>query len=166
MIPGTARPKSIVAPDIIYTGVAHMIHRTLIIAALAGLVSGQLSAADLTVEVRGIQSADGQVFVAVHGSEAKDEFPSGAGVVAGLNEPAQVGTMRFVVRDLAPGQYAVAAFHDENGNDELDTNLLGVPSEAYGFSNDASATFGPPSFKAAAFTVGEEPAVAALTLNY
>ena len=143
-----------------------MMHRLLFTAVLAGLVSGQLSAADLTIEVRGIRSADGNVYVAVFGSEAKDKFPSGAEPVIGFRESARAGTLRFVARDLVPGQYAVSAFHDENGNGELDTNILGVPSEAYGFGNDAKATFGPPRFKAAAVTVGETPAATALTLNY
>ena len=143
-----------------------MMHRLLTIVAVAGLVCAQAPAADLTIEVRGIRSADGRVYVAVHGPEAKATFPSGSGVVKGLNEPARTGTLRFVARDLSPGQYAVSVYHDENGNGELDTNLIGIPSEGYGFGNDASATFGPPSFKAAAVTLGETSAVAALTLNY
>ena len=49
-----------------------------------------------------------------------------------------------MAEDLAPGRYALSAFHNENDNGELDTNLLGVPSEGYGFGNDASAAFGPP----------------------
>ena len=58
------------------------------------------------------------------------------------------------------------AFHDENGNGELDTNLVGIPSEGYGFANDPVIRFGPPDFEAAAVTVGEGSEVAVLTLNY
>ena len=68
---------------------------------------------------------------------------SGEALVEGLRAPAKAGTMRFVVQDLAPGRYALSAFHDENDNGELDTNLLGIPSEGYGFGNDASAAFVP-----------------------
>ncbi len=39
--------------------------------------------------------------------------------------------------DIAPGTYALAVIHDENMNGKLDTNWLGVPTEGYGFSNDA-----------------------------
>ena len=143
-----------------------MTYRLLAAAGLAGLVTAQTPAADFTIEVRGVRSGDGRVFVAVHGPESKDTFPSGDGVVAGRRQPAQVGAVRFVVGDLSPGRYAVAAFHDANDNGELDTNLLGIPSEGYGFGNDASAAFGPRSFESAAVTVGDTSAVAVLTLSY
>ena len=87
-------------------------------------------------------------------------------VVEGLRAPARTGTMRFVVQDLAPGRYALSAFHDENDNGELDTNLMGIPSEGYGFGNDASAALGPPSFEAAAVDVDTASGVTALTLAY
>ena len=45
-------------------------------------------------------------------------------------------------------------------------NLLGIPSEGYGFGNDASAAFGPPSFEAAALDVDAASAVTAMTLSY
>ena len=53
----------------------------------------------------------------------------------------------------APGRYAVRAFADENGNGKLDTNLLGMPTERYGFSNDAKGNRGAPDFEAAAIGV-------------
>ena len=142
-----------------------MTYRLLAAAGLAGLVIAQAPAADLTIEVRGIRSGDGRVLVAVHGPATKDTFPSGDGVV-GRRQPARPGAVRFVVGDLSPGRYAVAAFHDANDNGELDTNLLGIPSEGYGIGNDAGAAFGPPSFESAAVTVGDSPAVAVLTLSY
>ena len=143
-----------------------MTFRLLAGAALAGLVAAQALAADLTIEVHGIRSDDERVYLAVHGPESKDTFPSGTGVVKGLREPARAGTLRFVVQGLAPGRYAMTAFHDENDNGELDTNLLGIPSEGYGFGNDAPATFGPPSFESAAVTVDDTSTVAVMTLNY
>ena len=142
-----------------------MIH-LLSIVVLAGLTAVQTQAADITIEVRGVRSADGQVYLAVHGPESEATFPSGQGVVAGLQQPARAGALRFEVRDLSPGRYAVSVFHDENGNGDLDTNLFGIPSEGYGFGNDASAAFGPPDFEDAAVTVGDMARVAVLTLNY
>jgi uncharacterized protein (DUF2141 family) len=53
--------------------------------------------------------------------------------------------------DIAPGTYALAVCHDENMNGRLDTNWLGVPTEGYGFSNDAEALLSAPSFSAASF---------------
>ena len=53
--------------------------------------------------------------------------------------------------DIPPGTYALAVIHDENSNGKLDTNWLGIPTEGYGFSNDAKALLGAPSFAAASF---------------
>ncbi len=48
---------------------------------------------------------------------------------------------------LPHGEYAVKVYHDENGNDELDTRIFGIPIERYGFSNNAKGTFGPPEYE-------------------
>lgn len=57
------------------------------------------------------------------------------------------------VFDIPAGQYAIGVFHDVNANNSLDTNFFGVPKEQYGFSNNATGNFGPPSFDAAAVLV-------------
>ncbi|MGE0788795.1 MAG: DUF2141 domain-containing protein [Sandaracinaceae bacterium] len=53
--------------------------------------------------------------------------------------------------DFPPAEYAVAVFHDENANNDLDRNFLGIPSEGTGASNDAYNMFGPPSYDNARF---------------
>ena len=68
--------------------------------------------------------------------------------------------VRITFDDLPPGRYAIKLYHDANGNGELDTNMMGLPIEAYGFSGE-SAHVGPPPFDVAAFdvVVGENNAV-------
>jgi len=56
-----------------------------------------------------------------------------------------------VIDSLKFGEYAVKVFHDENKNGELDTDFLGIPDEDYGYSNDATGWFGPPSWEKAKF---------------
>lgn len=72
---------------------------------------------------------------------------------------ASSSTVRLRIADLVPGTYAIKIFHDVNDNGKLDTNWMGIPSEPYGFSNDAMGTFGPPSFALARFTVGANQTV-------
>ncbi len=67
--------------------------------------------------------------------------------------PAQAEATELIFPGLAPGRYAVRVSADENGNAALDTNLLGILIERYGFSNNAKANFGPPDFDAAAVDV-------------
>lgn len=56
------------------------------------------------------------------------------------------------IEDIPFGEYAVKVFHDVDDNNKLNTNFLGMPTEDYGFSNDARGTFGPPSWKDAKFS--------------
>ena len=62
--------------------------------------------------------------------------------------------------------YAVAVLHDENDNAKMDFNFLGMPLEGYGFSNDASALFGPPSFSAAAFRLTARASHVSVKIRY
>ncbi|HSN04253.1 MAG TPA: DUF2141 domain-containing protein [Nitrospira sp.] len=50
---------------------------------------------------------------------------------------------------ILPGTYAMAVIHDENMNGRLDTHLPGIPTEGYGFPNDAKGLIGAPSFSSA-----------------
>lgn len=61
-------------------------------------------------------------------------------------------TSTIIFKSVPPGTYAVAILHDENNNQKMDKNMLGIPKEGYGFSNNATAAFGPPSYKKASFT--------------
>jgi uncharacterized protein (DUF2141 family) len=61
----------------------------------------------------------------------------------------------------------VASYHDENDNGKLDTNAFGLPTEGYGFSNDAQGTLGPPSYTQAAFDFdGKSDKAIRFSLNY
>lgn len=57
------------------------------------------------------------------------------------------GDSETLIFKLPAARYAIDVYHDENANQELDKNLVGMPTEKYGFSNNPSATFGPPAFK-------------------
>ena len=59
--------------------------------------------------------------------------------------------MRVTLEHVPSGRYLIVATHDANGNGALDTSVIGLPTEAYGFSRDAQGAFGPPSFDDAAF---------------
>ena len=114
-------------------------------------------AADLEVVLRGLKSAEGDTRIAVHKRVADVAFPQG-GVVAATIRPAREGEIRVVFTDLAPGEYAVAAFHDADGDGKLARNIVGMPTEGFGFSNGAKGFMGPPSFDKAAVTVGSKDA--------
>ncbi|MGJ9418298.1 DUF2141 domain-containing protein [Massilia sp. CMS3.1] len=123
------------------------------------LTAGAASAATVEVRVSGV-TAKGKVSVAVCD---KTRFLKQCAYNASV--PAQAGETSVSVKGVPPGTWAVVAYQDENSNGELDTNLLGIPKEAYGFSRDARSKFGPPGFEDAAIEVGEAPTTATVNLR-
>jgi len=67
---------------------------------------------------------------------------------------------------IPPGSYAVACFHDENGNGKCDTGFLGIPSEGTVVSNQAKGFLGPPRFKDARFALPARPTELRLRVAY
>ncbi len=130
------------------------------------VVHAPVLAGELAIDVTGIRSGDGRVLLALHQERADIGFPDDRGAMAGVWMNAVPGTFSLVFPDLAKGRYAVSVMHDENGDGLLDANLLGVPTEGYGFSNDASGFMGPPDFADASVAVGDEPVHAVITLRY
>lgn len=104
----------------------------------------------LTVEVEGLTSDQGIVLCTLF--RGPEGFPSDATTAerkARQELPAEEG-LRFRFEGLEPGTWAVAVVHDENANGELDRGVLGIPSEAYGVSQNPSRGLGAPGFDQAA----------------
>ncbi|MFK7900773.1 MAG: DUF2141 domain-containing protein [Cyclobacteriaceae bacterium] len=57
--------------------------------------------------------------------------------------------------DISEGEYTIKLYHDENNNNKLDT-YFGIPTEKYGFSNNARGKFGIPSYGKAMFSVSDD----------
>jgi len=80
--------------------------------------------------------------------------------------PAHAGTTRVVVENVPPGDYAAQGFHDENGNDEIDRGLFGIPKEGVGFSRDARIAMSPPKWADAVFSHGGKAQAITFRLRY
>ncbi|MEJ2580792.1 MAG: DUF2141 domain-containing protein [Acidobacteriota bacterium] len=77
-------------------------------------------------------------------------WPDGDGsIFATAVVPIGDGRATAIFEEVPAGPFAVSVFHDEDGDGELDSAALGIPSEAYGFSGDARGIFGPPRFEEA-----------------
>jgi len=105
------------------------------VAAAAFAVSASAAAAPLEVTIGGVDGTQGTLMVAVY-----DAAGYRTKSVRASAQPPGSPVFRF---DLPEGEYAVAAFHDRNDNGKLDVNLMGVPTEPYGFSRHGAATMGP-----------------------
>ena len=91
-------------------------------------------AGELTVTVTDIRDAKGSLMALVVNSDAA--WNNQAKPVAAQKVAAAQGEMTLHFKDLPAGTYAVQVMHDENDNQQLDMNFLGIPSEGYGFSNN------------------------------
>lgn len=124
---------------------------TLAALGLALTAAATSHAADLTVEVSGAKSTQGTVSAALYASA--DTWLKEPQKLQGARAPAAQPVTVLVFRNIPPGRYALSAFHDENGNEKVDTNVVGVPTERTGFSRDARGRMGPAAFDDAAIDV-------------
>ena len=111
----------------------------------------QTTTADLLVIIKGFPSNQGTAFVAIY--RKTDAFPVFGKQYIGKAIAIKNNEARIIFTGLSTGSYAVAVYHDINNNKVLDKNYLGIPTESYGFSNNARRTFSAPSFSEAAVVV-------------
>ncbi|WP_226388998.1 DUF2141 domain-containing protein [Penaeicola halotolerans] len=122
----------------------------LILAILTSIIYQQASST-LTLKFDALRSAKGQILILVF--DKKDGYPddpSKALISKQVNVTSHK-TASLSLEDLPHGDYVFAVVHDENNNGKLDTNMVGIPKEGYGFSNDVKGTFGPPDFEKAKY---------------
>ena len=101
--------------------------------------------ANVTIIVTGAATDFGSIKIAIYQSESTFNQTE----LAMLSETVSIvdGEATWTVPLQLPNKIAVAAYHDENSDNELNRNQLGIPTERYGFSRNARGLTGPPSFK-------------------
>lgn len=99
--------------------------------------------------LEGLHPVHSMIFVAVHNNAQSFNGQAGEPLKK-LKVPHESGTRATIpIPDLKAGTYAFLVFQDENGNKQLDRNLLGIPTEPYGFSGSKGMVLGPPDFEKA-----------------
>ncbi len=119
----------------------------------------------LRIRVENIAAVKGRIHVGIYKDAAS--FPKKKLAFTGTEADVKnTGVMEIDIPGLSPGRYAVAVFHDLNGNGKLDTNMLGIPTEPYAFSNGAVAKWSSPTFAEAAFELPASGTSITVTLGY
>ena len=116
-----------------------------------GTISSLWSQNSLVIDVHGVPASKGKISIAIY--DSAEDFLKFDKAVTSRSAEAHQGITRLSIDNLPKGEYAVAVFYDANGNDELDTNWLGVPKEKVAFSKAKMRTFGPPKYKDCCFKV-------------
>lgn len=119
---------------------------------MAGIgLSFSKASAQAQLTIQGISSIQGAIRVALYNKPEGFTEPKKAVFLKSVSvESATV----LVDLNVPPGRYAIAVFHDKNNNGVLDKNAFGLPTEAYGFSNNARGRFGPPDFNSCVVELG------------
>ena len=108
----------------------------------------------LSIHISGISKIKGSLFIAIF--RPTDDFPVFGKQFKGIVKEVEGKSQNYNFDDLPEGEYALAIYQDENRNKILDKNLLGIPTEIYGFSNNARRTFSAPSFQEAKFKLNKD----------
>lgn len=107
----------------------------------------------MTITIKGVTELKGNLMLAIFDKTegfGYDDFACHKMIIKPIKIDQQIKLSHLVLGK----KYAIAVYHDINNNQRLDKNILGMPIEKYGFSNDARGTFGPPSFESTYFIFG------------
>ena len=105
----------------------------------------------VTVKFSEINPMQGKIYVGLYNSEGTflKEDQNFKNCITSVDG----SSTECILENIPNGKYAISVFHDENSNGKMDTGMFGIPKEAYGFSNNARGTFGPPCFADCCFEV-------------
>ena len=117
--------------------------------------------ARLLVEVHNVRSQKGVVYIALF--KSGKEFPEGK-PTEGKKVDVKGNSVKATF-SVEPGNYAIAVFHDENNNGEMDKKIFGIPKEPYGLSNNFRPKMSAPKFSDCQFSVGESEKTVSIDLK-
>ncbi len=108
----------------------------------------------VSIHVSGLKTQSSNLYVAVF--DSAEGFPKPEHSRTTTTIPVDAESVEFSLSLPDSSTTGIAIFQDVNGDGKLTKNGFGLPTEPYGFSNNARSTFGPPSFSQAAFNVSEK----------
>ncbi|MBL4908575.1 MAG: DUF2141 domain-containing protein [Alteromonadaceae bacterium] len=113
------------------------------------LITNHANAAELIVSVNKINTIKGHIMLGLYDDETS--YKQG-NPVHSARVKVNKSQEKIIFTELPDGEYAIKLFQDENDNNKMDMNMMGIPKESYGFSNNGGR-FGQPDYKEAKFSV-------------
>ncbi|WP_283635721.1 DUF2141 domain-containing protein [Aquaticitalea lipolytica] len=124
----------------------------LLLMSITNVNAQETTAQDVVVKITNFDTNKGKVFIALYNSETSFLGTGFKSIITSIENNACTVTFK----DVPQGIYAISLFHDENGNNKMDSNFLGIPKEDYACSNNAKGFMGPPKWEDAKFEVKNE----------
>lgn len=131
----------------------HMKKIITILLLFAGILANAQTG-NIRITIPGVKQANGKVQICLY--KSADSFLKEDEIFKKATIVASIAKSSFTFQSIPVGDYAIFVYWDENENDKMDTNFIGIPKEEVGFSRNAIGSFGPPSFEDASFTVAEK----------
>ncbi|MEM9669237.1 MAG: DUF2141 domain-containing protein [Pseudomonadota bacterium] len=137
-------------------------NRTVIISTIAAcMLPAAVSAGTIDITVENIEKHTGTMHIGLYDADTYE----GGKAINGANITVEADSVSVTLQDIAPGEYGVKIFHDEDDDGEMDTNPFGIPTEGYAFSNNAKGRFGPAKWDDAKFVVTDAGTAQIISLN-
>lgn len=127
--------------------------------------TGRPSATWINVVLEGMRSGRGLAAVTLYADNSRKFLVKHGSLYVGRS-PATAGTTRTCIFLPGPGVYALAIYHDENGNQSFDRNAIGLPAEGYGFSNNPATLAGLPSFRSVRLAIPRSGMTTRIQMKY
>ena len=111
----------------------------------------------LEMEINNLESNKGPIYIRILD---ENENPVIVGTSPVINFSSEIS-----FDSIFPGKYAIQFFHDENKNQKMDFNLIGIPKEKFGSSNDVKPILGPPKFEKMLFEIYQDKKIVMKPVN-
>ena len=121
--------------------------------------------ATIIVHITGFRNNKGVARITLF--DKKKGFPNKYKLALAYGDsPIQDSVSQFIFHKVVYGKYSIGVFHDEDSNGKLKSNIIGMPREGIGVSNNVRASMGPPKFKDCLFSVDSDTVEVTIDLNY
>lgn len=108
----------------------------------------------LTINISNIENIQGNLKLGLFNSN--EGFLERDRAFKTISVKVKSNTEIVVIENLPSGNYAISMYHDENSDDECNRNFMGIPTEAYAFSNNFKPKFSAPSFEDCEFQLNSD----------
>lgn len=127
--------------------------------------TGPASDTWIDVVVEGVRNGNGLIAITLYPDNPRKFLVRKGSLYVGRVD-AQEGSTRGCIHVPQPGVYAIAIYHDENGDQNFDRTGLGLPAEGFGFANNPSTLAGLPAFKSVRLNIPRSGLLTRVRLRY
>ena len=111
----------------------------------------------LEIQINNLESNKGPIYIRILD---ENENPVIVGTSTVINYSSEIS-----FDSISPGKYAIQFFHDENENQKMDFNLIGIPKEKFGSSNNVKPVLGPPKFEKMLINLNDSEKIIIIPVN-